>query len=1715
MLIQKLPDYNGGFITKSIEGARIITRDAEGNILGDKPVNLVKKGIPTNFGKVIECGDDFVIIKSGLKTIRVNKHLLNTALHKAHPPTPSHIVACQREGEINLSETFETPIGDVLVDNVTDDIRATITNADYITHTATYSTFHKSVNSKLIKARVEEPLFKSAFLKSVKVETIGRQIKLFKSTAKIFDISKTGTTGGISWNTKGGIKPDHKYLERKPNPSGEGYIYLYELPNGKREWRDKSGETVQEQMASKEYSIDYKPGEAVRIGGKVGLIKEISENFLAVNVGGKMITINKNEHLKKLDEQKGYYEGAEIIYEGGKVKILKLTGSLALAQDLKTNRMKVIEIEQPISRAEDVNTKEYKQSIKDKYSHVYQGYDVEDYAYNLDYEQQPAYHKFWEDAKKGEFGRVDELTARKFLKISENETDNITWKYNPETAETEFLVNGQKDYPLYYSGKKYFVRNITEDGYSLEDPETKETGLFLAHSDYKKFKQAEYEKGKAANIVTKNVDPYGGVTIGQKTDKISIKPEYSEEQLARFNRKQFGGRWGKAQQAKQTAEKIKQENEVKQKTLKEKLGSKEYKDFTAHLKDRGYKLTENAFRAKKKIEVEGRKFKLTKTFDGNTEIEGPTSELKLGNDSYQITDIRRTSWREFAKQRMSRYMKELGGHGTAMKKIVEEWKEFNKTANDVRVYYDDNGTEKSKTIDELKEINGKNIFEPTRASKGIISNLPAQKIYFGTEDKDLVSGYYEVVEADELVPSNFAGGEVNPNYMIGSAQNRDRSKLQSKVQIEKIANNPNFDLVSDDKTAQNGAPIVNQDYNVVAGNGRAIGLIKHYELGQDKYKNDLVGNAKRLGFDADEIEKMKNPVLVRRTNVSNEEAQRLGAISNQDQKLALEENETAKGMATRIDDATFNKIADMFSNAKGDYASISDYLEDVGPGLVKELIKRNIIPENEQHLFYDLNSGKLNASHKDKVKQLLTQSVLGDSSAHFEKINNAAREGITKSLGDIFALKGKEGDLVPNITEAVKLLSKYEAMKNNFKSVDDFISQAANDAFEPLRADKKTLALFDLFAGTKPNEMKDKIREYRMSMEPDMFGDGLKPDAAFDQTFKPKYEKGINKSRLSLTLSKGKGIFRLLLKAVDTTKNILLPSKKNPLVRRWQNTTVRPIEGKEQEPAEQKVEESDNLQVIKKDGKIIIKPKEKIEKEENKPQTPEGKNSYTVFNDYKKQLNERQAKGEINSRKKNSLLYKKRNELGLSTAEMPSKISNIPIREIRPQDFEESGEYIVHDEVPEIIEKLKSPVCEVQNWANENGIPEINYYGYNKEKALRELEDADRVEGFENYDQTVKLYENVPQYDKAKLDEIQNLYKTLSKDEFEEMFPDKKSIADFIEYKVERTDNVIKTKDISPINETTDEILSNVQNKFGGKYSDVPIKFDKEGDPIEWMRIRIADHTGNYYSIGGDGTKPDLSIVISNKDATLKRFGRSENEIPNEFRFDEDSTPEEIIDFINEKIAEKKDALSSENQRQTFESKPQLPKIEPQNVGDDFGSERAEAQTKNSEEKNKKQQIYSENFKKWFGNSKVIDKSGNPLVVYHGTLADFSKFDTSKMGEHFGLDEAGFFFSSDPKVSAEPPADGITDGMNLMPAYLKIEKPLYIKTKEAASFYFDDNADEILAKAKNNKNDGIIIDGASGERLAVVFKPTQIKSATGNDGSFNPDDPNITKSIKI
>ncbi len=150
----------------------------------------------------------------------------------------------------------------------------------------------------------------------------------------------------------------------------------------------------------------------------------------------------------------------------------------------------------------------------------------------------------------------------------------------------------------------------------------------------------------------------------------------------------------------------------------------------------------------------------------------------------------------------------------------------------------------------------------------------------------------------------------------------------------------------------------------------------------------------------------------------------------------------------------------------------------------------------------------------------------------------------------------------------------------------------------------------------------------------------------------------------------------------------------------------------------------------------------------------------------------------------------------------------------------------------------------------------------------------------------------------------------------------------------------------------------------------------------------------------------------------------------------------------------------------------------------------------------------AENFAKWFGDSKVVDAEGNPLVVYHGTRRSSG----GKIGQGgFAVNSVGVvsaFFDMDAEradgyaVSFDESFNERKDGV-IIPAFLAIKNPKVFKSE----YNFELDAKSIK-KAKDEGYDGY---SASG-RVFLPFSPTQIKSATGNSGTFDPKDPNITKS---
>lgn len=185
----------------------------------------------------------------------------------------------------------------------------------------------------------------------------------------------------------------------------------------------------------------------------------------------------------------------------------------------------------------------------------------------------------------------------------------------------------------------------------------------------------------------------------------------------------------------------------------------------------------------------------------------------------------------------------------------------------------------------------------------------------------------------------------------------------------------------------------------------------------------------------------------------------------------------------------------------------------------------------------------------------------------------------------------------------------------------------------------------------------------------------------------------------------------------------------------------------------------------------------------------------------------------------------------------------------------------------------------------------------------------------------------------------------------------------------------------------------------------------------------------------------------------------------------------------------------------------------------------------------------SPEFKAWFGESKVVDKEGKPLVVYHGTKAGtaFDEFDIERSGR---TDEGwlgrGLYFTTNKytanaygDVSAREPlseegAWNVTkDRRGRVGAfYLAMRNPLVLKPegqgwikqaviRKALGLPRSANPAEVSAALQAAGHDGVVLDysatgGLGDERELMALRPQQIKSVN-NRGTFDTNDPNILR----
>lgn len=149
-------------------------------------------------------------------------------------------------------------------------------------------------------------------------------------------------------------------------------------------------------------------------------------------------------------------------------------------------------------------------------------------------------------------------------------------------------------------------------------------------------------------------------------------------------------------------------------------------------------------------------------------------------------------------------------------------------------------------------------------------------------------------------------------------------------------------------------------------------------------------------------------------------------------------------------------------------------------------------------------------------------------------------------------------------------------------------------------------------------------------------------------------------------------------------------------------------------------------------------------------------------------------------------------------------------------------------------------------------------------------------------------------------------------------------------------------------------------------------------------------------------------------------------------------------------------------------------------------------------------QVRTPEFKGWFGDwetdsknsSEVLDKNGEPKVVYHGTAKEFTEF---KLGQ--GLLGQGIYLTDNQETADMYANIRSADNKGIvMPLFANIRNP----------FKSTDNVsrDEIVKATDTGKHQGVL-HSFEGNEFLVALKPNQVKMAIGNAGTFDSNDPSV------
>lgn len=361
---------------------------------------------------------------------------------------------------------------------------------------------------------------------------------------------------------------------------------------------------------------------------------------------------------------------------------------------------------------------------------------------------------------------------------------------------------------------------------------------------------------------------------------------------------------------------------------------------------------------------------------------------------------------------------------------------------------------------------------------------------------------YRLVEADSLQPSHDARTFArNPRYPEGVQERAyDTSKeAQSRV-IQQAQNYDPRYTVNTNPDAVNGPPVVTPSGIVLGGNSRAMSTQRLYSgEGGERYKQELARQADSFGLKPEQVQAMRQPVLVREVPepATHEEARRLGAELNKSMTGALGVSERAVSAGKNIRPETLREVSDLMQR---DDSTLREMMARHGGELTRMLVRDGAITERERPQFIDAATGGLSEEGKTFVERALLGSALDDP-----RLMDAAPKSILlkleRSLGAIasFGSRADEWNVLPALRAAV---AEHASIQQSGGTVETRLGQTSMFGGERNPVVDALVRALD----RKPNEVRAALQEFARDSDANqpgqtrMFGGGLAFEA-FNHAF--------------------------------------------------------------------------------------------------------------------------------------------------------------------------------------------------------------------------------------------------------------------------------------------------------------------------------------------------------------------------------------------------------------------------------------------------------------------------------------------------------------------------------------------------------------------------------------------------------------------------------------